>query len=767
MRKSITQNFWVCSLFFILQISAFGNLVPWKKELTKFSSAEPGKFYLTSKNLKERETLLNLKGYRFRLNRDGFSIFYKGAPVLETQEKAFFIAANKNPKIKSNRFGAVYLKAKLGRHTCHEQTIHSFSLRDQKITMKGNLYGKDCFIPYTATFQVDDDLLKIRLEGKKSNQSLWLGLNLPSNPSSPIYGGGEQFTKLNLKGSLIPFMAQEQGHGRGSYWTSLPFDIATRGLSGGDQFSTYIPVVSFFTKQKREYWNAYKLRGPSYSLFDFREPSALRLWSLSESLQIEIMREDHPLKMVQKISHAAGLPHPTPDWFHEGVVVGGFLEGEEKVYELLKKIEDYNIPTKAMWIEDWSGIDRTFDGSRRLKWNWEVDRTLYPHWESMVAAIKERGIRIGGYLNPLARELKAEDARHHDLNMYEYLKEKSYLIKNFDSEVFADLGFIKAYFVDLLNPDAYQELMNILKKYMIPAGIQFWNADFSEALPLQTNYVLRERDGMAIRHKFITKWAQFNRELINQHMNGDAVAFIRSGHTESLQYNQMYWQGDQMTTFDENDGLKSTTIAGITSGLSGILINHSDVGGAIKFSAFGIKRSKELMHRWMEKETFGALLRTKEGMGTLKLSLLEDEELLTRFSQWSQVFSKLFPYRKSLYQEAQKKGIPIIRALFLHYPDDPNTYELDDQFLFGKDMLVAPVHNEEKVRTLYLPKGHWTHFLTGKEIFVEQGKWIKIGAPIGCPAVFYKKENLELQTVAKEVKFLAPQNCPIRLGIKD
>ncbi len=325
-------------------------------------------------------------------------------------------------------------------------------------------------------------------------------------------------------------------------------------------------------------------------------------------------------------------------------------------------------------------------------------------------------------------------------------------------EVYADLGLIKAYFVDLLNPKGYRELQEILKEYFLPSGIQFWNADFSEALPLQTHYVRTQEEGLALRQRYVTTWAQFNREFINRYMDGDAVAFIRSGHTESLRYNQMYWQGDQLTTFDKDDGLYSTTIAGITSGLSGILINHSDIGGAIK--TLNLKRSRELMHRWMEKEAFGALFRSKEGMGTLKLSVFKDLELLESFAKWANIFHDLFAYRKDLYLQAQTQGLPVLRAMFLHYPEDKKTYTIDDQFLFGKDLLVAPIHSKKTSRQVYFPQGHWVHFLTNKSYKMATGEEREIQAPIGCPAVFYKADNRQLEQISLKVRSNYANSCP-------
>ncbi len=763
MQKLIIQSICVLGLIFVVFYTPMSeaNIIPWRDGLTTFEHREIGPYFLMKEIslASSNERIFKVGNHQISLQKKSFSISIQNKIIFSSvKNKAFFIAANKTPRIATNRFGAAYIKEKMGKRTCTEQTIKNISYLNNQLILEGNLYGKKCFVPYKAIFsEKENGALNIELSGQKDDQALWLGIHGNKYEDESFFGGGEQFSELNLNGHLIPFLTQEQGHGRSRYWTSLPFDLVTRGLSGGDRFSSYIPIPMVFSNQANQKWRSLKIRGPQYSLLDLREKNSIKFWSLSEKLEIEMDHACSPIEMVTKVAKSVGLPHHTPEWFYEGAVLGGFLEGEKNVYDLLDIIDQYEIPTKALWIEDWSGIDKTIDGSRRLKWNWEIDRTLYPNWEEMTKLIKSKGIRIGGYLNPLARELKKEDIPHHNLNMMEQLKRKGLLIKNFDEEVYADLGLIKAYFVDLLNPQGYDELESILKEHFLPAGIQFWNADFSEALPLQTNYVLKESDGIAIRHRYITQWAKFNRDFINKHMSSDAVAFIRSGHTESLQYNQMYWQGDQLTTFDKEDGLYSTTIAGITSGLSGILVNHSDVGGAIKY--LNLKRSKVLMHRWMEKETFGALLRTKEGMGSLKLSVFKDQELLESFSKWAQIFHKLFPYRKQLILKAEQEGLPVIRAMFLHYPEDLETYKIDDQFFFGEDMLVAPIHSKKTQRSVYFPRGTWTHFMTGKSYTFKEGSYRNIKALIGCPAVFYKKSNQMLDEISKDIQFKFGQSC--------
>lgn len=719
-----------------------------KNEKTVFQYPKHGRLQIDPKIEKVYQ---KMGGYEIFFSKDGLYIRKENSdtPAFASAKGVpFLVGGIKNPNISTNIFGSVFIAQRFRERFCAHQSVDSIEKKGQEIILKGALYGEKCRIPYEAKIYQEKKGY-INIEARNLNESsapTWLALSTYRDQEELFYGGGEQFTELVLNGFQIPFLIQEQGHGRSRWETSLPLDILSKGLSGGDRFTTYIPIASTFTSD----WRGLKLLGTSYSLLDLKRDHLATFWSFSDILKMEIFSEGDPLSAVKKVSESAGLPHKVPEWFYEGAMLGGFIGGEEPLAKIMNIIDTYKIHTKTMWIEDWCGVQPVGQNSKRLKWNWEVDRSLYPNWDKIVANLKKRGIRIGGYLNPLTRLLSKDHYRYEEFNMPFLLRDQGHLIQRKDnSYATTDLGRIDAYFVDLFDPAAYSYLKDIVREKMLGAGLQFWNADFGESLPIYNQYTTGKAEALSIRHDYIEKWAQFNHELIHEDLKGDGVAFIRSGHTGTLGYNQMYWQGDQLTTYDEHDGLFSTTIANITGGLSGILINHSDVGGAVKY--LNIKRNHRMMKRWMEKETFGPLLRSKEGLGTLKLSVIDDPELTKAFAKWADVFHGLLPYRKKLYHEAYA-GLPIIRAMFLHYPEDRNVYELKDQFLFGEDMVVAPVHDKSDERTVYLPRGSWTHFMSGQMIEMNSGKRVKVRAPLGCPAVFFKSSNSDLSMASQNLR---------------
>jgi len=150
-----------------------------------------------------------------------------------------------------------------------------------------------------------------------------------------------------------------------------------------------------------------------------------------------------------------------------------------------------------------------------------------------------------------------------------------------------------------------------------------------------------------------------------------------------------------------------------------------------------VVRTAELMHRWIDLAAFAPVMRSHEGNRPAdNLQLDSSPEILTHFARMSQVHARLTPYVRALFEEAVATGLPLQRPLFLHY-DDAAYYDIQDQYLYGADMIVAPVVQEDATsRNATLPDGDWIHLWSG-DVY---GKGIyDIAAPHGQPPVFTRK----------------------------
>lgn len=154
-----------------------------------------------------------------------------------------------------------------------------------------------------------------------------------------------------------------------------------------------------------------------------------------------------------------------------------------------------------------------------------------------------------------------------------------------------------------------------------------------------------------------------------------------------------------------------------------------------------VKRDEELLKRWIEFATFTPVFRTHEGLKPeSNVQIYSNDSIMNFFSRFGKIHFALKDYFKELNKEATEKGIPMIRALLLEFPNDTLTYTIKDEFLLGEDLLIAPVVVKgAKSREVYFPIGEWVNVWTNETI---QGNRTKsVHSEIGFPPVFIKKNG--------------------------
>jgi alpha-glucosidase len=197
-----------------------------------------------------------------------------------------------------------------------------------------------------------------------------------------------------------------------------------------------------------------------------------------------------------------------------------------------------------------------------------------------------------------------------------------------------------------------------------------------------------------------------------------------------------------MTSWQKNDGLRSIVPALTSSGISGLALNHADVGGFAGFwkigGLFQMRRTRKLLQRHIELGAFSPVFRTHEGILPQRNAQVYDPELQAFYAKFSQIRPLLRPYLKALNQEASEKGWPMVRHLYLHYPTDSHAQKARYQYMLGQDMVVAPnLRRHARNIRVYLPKGQWKHWFS-KKVY-EGGRYYRIAAPLGQPPVFVRQ----------------------------
>ena len=549
---------------------------------------------------------------------------------------------------------------------------------------------------------------------------LWV--NFHAEAGEAVWGGGEQMSYLALGGRSFPMWTSEPGVGRDKS-TELTRQMDDTGMAGGDYWNTNYPQPTFLTSR----WLALHLDASCYSVLDFTDPARHRVEVWSSEARFECFADSGPAGLVSQLSLRFGRQPELPEWAIGGAIVG--LKSGASSFDRLERFLEAGAAVSGLWCEDWAGVRETSFG-RRLFWDWRFDPQRYPDLPQRIASLHARGIRFLAYANPYlcndgALFAEAREGGHFCLR------------PDCDEIYLVDFGEFDCGVLDFTRAETRLWFAErILGREMLDIGVDGWMADFGEYLPTDVR-LADGSDPMEAHNHWPVLWAEVNAEaLASRGKTGDALFFMRAGFSGVGAHCPLLWAGDQSVDFTRHDGIGTVITAALSAGLVGNAYSHSDCGGYT--SILGNVRSVELMQRWCELAAFAPVMRSHEGnRPDDNLQYDSTPELLACFARWSRVHARLEPYVRKLCGEAAATGLPVQRPLFLHYPDDPALFGVQDQFLYGADLLVAPVIEEGvDTRDVILPgEAAWRHLWSGADFAPGRHR---VTAPVGQPPVFYR-----------------------------
>ncbi len=583
--------------------------------------------------------------------------------------------------------------------------------------------GLEIEFPGLAAFELSVKEGRLRLEPRAVDAAAGrLDLRLSLDPREALYGCGEQFSYLELRGKRLRLQVSEPGVGRGPNYVKLIADLHS-GI-GGWRDNTYLPMPVFVGSRGL----SVLAETDAFAIFDFRRRGEALLSFREIPRAVEIGFSDGLAGAVSDLSGRLGRQPAAPDWCQEGVWLG-IQGGREVVESKLEKALRAGARVAAVWCQDWQGIRRTGLG-KQLYWNWEWDRDLYPEPEAFTASLRARGVRFLGYVNPMNAL---------DSPQYREGAARGFYVKDREGRpLVVETASFRIAALDLSNPGARLWYKEILRSNLAAGGLDGWMADFGEYLPPEG--VLASGEDPRRRHNpYAADWAALVREaLVEAGAEGRCVVFHRSGWLGTPRQAQIVWAGDQLVNFMRDHGLPSVLVAGLSAGMSGIGQWHFDVGGFI--SAAWIRRDRELLARSAEFAAFTPFFRSHEGINPgANVQFDSDPETLSRFSRMTRVYAALAPYHKALAREYRETGLPPIRLPALQYPDSPEARAARDQYLYGRDMMVAPaLRRGLRSRRVRLPEDDWIGLWDGA---ARGGGVFRAPAPFGEPPVWYRRSS--------------------------
>ncbi|MFA5787014.1 MAG: TIM-barrel domain-containing protein [Actinomycetota bacterium] len=597
-------------------------------------------------------------------------------------------------------------------------------------------------------------VVRLRLRSPAVNFN-HLELTLTARPGERFVGFGERFNAVDQRGNTLDVWTREGPISFGEkassflakFGAKLPFPSPT---------ATYKPLPWYISS--RNYGLLIDTSAPVF--YDVCASDARRIVCQVAAPKVDVLviTGDGPAQILERMTAIVGRTPGLPDWglgpWNDAV------GGEGEVRRVARTMREQGIPSSAIWYEDWGG-GRWVGSALGRKAPYVifpvprvVDRKLYPNVESLNDELHEMGIKALAYFMPYIPR-KGPD--------FDEALAKGYLVTKPDGKphllhIYHDAeGHL-----DLTNPGArawYRAYMD----RAIDLGFDGWMHDFGEYLPLNCKGFNGET-GRTLHNRFPLLWAELARETLEARKpDGDFVFFSRSCGLRQQSVSPVFWCGDSDTDMGAWDGLPTNTRALISAGLSGISVWATDVGG---YMSFFTDRDHETFARWAEFAALTPVMRTHHGTHPRRaVQPTSDSEALAQYARCAKLHTALFPTFRALVEEAKASGLPVCRGLMLHHPDDEEAWDVEDEFLVGRDLLVAPVlERGARSRQVYLPSGaDWVDLWSGKRH--PGGYRVTVKAPIGVIPLFLRADG-SLVTFDTRVDTLVRRNDKTAEGLK-
>jgi alpha-glucosidase len=564
---------------------------------------------------------------------------------------------------------------------------------------------------YSVTFSIAEAEDTVVLTPQRATNGLncfWL--SFPAKPNGHIFGGGEQFRRINLRGRKVPVWVRRQRFGSRE---GPEIDIVGKWNTGPFPQATFVTDECVFVH----------VDCPSYAVMDFTGSRNFHVetWEMPGVILMGAYR-DLPV-LLKTMTKMLGRQPLLPPWAYTGawLDVGG---GMQSIVAQLEKAVSAGAAVTTLWLRDWTGLRKEPRAASHTFYDWVWNYELYPKLPEIIREISSQGIHTLAYINP---HLSIEGRLFAEASM------KGYLVRKKEGGVsIHDMGGFMAGHIDLTNPDAVDWYKKIIGSNVMSLGFSGYVADMGGFVPPDAVLYSGE-DPLSVHNRWPQMWARLNREALRESGHGADGLFITQTGTGGVGgFAMLAETGGHVTGWGRHDGLPSALTAALSLAFSGIGISHAPIGGSHTRLTH---RSKELIIRWGEFAAFTPVMRfcRLQGRHWEFDTDRETGELLARLTR---IHEALSPYIRACLRENALDGMPVMRPMPMVYPNDPQSVKMRDVYMLGDELLVAPVMQQRmNTRRLHLPDGDWIHLWTGNA-FV--GGECEVNAPLGKPPVFVK-----------------------------
>jgi len=503
--------------------------------------------------------------------------------------------------------------------------------------------------------------------------------NFTLSPGEAIYGFGERFSTLNQRGQTVGLWAIDgMGNTSGRSYKNIPFFMSTAGYG---VFVNHVLPMTFFVGSRSYVHNLLAAEGDSLDYYFFYGPSLKKIASAYTDL--------------------TGKSPVPPKWSFGLWVSRISYDSQEEVLETARRLRAERYPADVINVDtNW------FEGEWQCDWRFGP---RFPDPSAMFRQLREQNLRICLWQWPYVCE---------HLDIYKEAQAKGVLAEggNFDMLLF------KVRTIDMSKPAAVAWYQAQLRR-LFELGAAAIKVDFGEHVRDYERY--QEYSGREMHNLYPLLYNQAAFEVTQDYF-GQGVIWARSAYAGSQRF-PVHWSGDNSATFEN---MLCSLRGGLSFGLSGFTFWSNDVGG------FTGTPSDRLYIRWTQFGIFNSHMRLHGGGPRYREPWNYEPETQDIFRRMVELRYRFMPYLYSEAHHSARSGLPLMRPLVYEFQDDPTTFNIEDEFLFGQAVLVAPILTEADQRKIYFPAGLWADGWTGE--IVTGPCWRDYQADIERVPFFYR-----------------------------
>jgi alpha-D-xyloside xylohydrolase len=529
----------------------------------------------------------------------------------------------------------------------------------------------------------------------------WLTAGL--KPDEALFGLGEHFGALNRRGQAF------------ASWTVDAFGVRS------DRAYKNVPLLL----SSEGYGVFFDMTAPLYYDLGQASVGAWQVTARADHLRAYLIVGDGIAPIIQAYHRLTGVPGVPPDWSFGFWISRWGYRNRDEVMAVARRMREERVPCDVIHIDPyWMRFHEGHHGD--LEW----DESAFPDPKGMIAELKALGFRLSLWESPyvpLNSEMRADGERRGFL-----LKSKAISPSPPGGGQGGGLALVHGFAkpsaaIDFTNPEAV-EWFKAKNRRLLEMGVAVMKTDFAEDMP--DDAVPSDGTPAEQLHNLYPLLYQRAVFEVTKEVHGYGLIWARSGYAGSQRY-PVHWGGDPGCTFDDMAASLRGALSWI---LSGAAFASFDMGGFFGIPTLTDPPSPELYVRWSQMGLLFSHARA-HGHTAPREPWAYGKPALSIFRRYAQLRYRLLPY---LYAAARRtaEGTPLARPLVYDHPSDRTTWHIDDEYLLGPDLLVAPMFIPRGRRDVYLPAGGWYDFWTDQRF--DGTRWIGYDAELETLPLFVR-----------------------------